>query len=464
MENRSIGKNLIYQRKRKGYSQEDLSSKTEITVRTIQRIEKGNVNPHLQTVKMLAAALEIEVDELLNLQNPKEETIQKKWLLLLHGTPLLGFILPFCNVLFPLFLWIHKRDDNVLYDKHGAKIINFQITALLLYALAFVALLTIEKWGFIIFISVVPLCVLIVLANIIYAVKEQKCYYPLAIPFLKFKGDKVLKSMLCLSMIIVLANCKPKQIQNIVRLDGTEISQDSLRQNINRLMKNANIPGMAVTIFNDNNPVFEEVFGYRDNTNKLPLTDSTNIYGASLSKAVFSVLVMDLVEDGIIDLDTPLESYLPQKIYQYEPQTRWHDDYSALKKDSLYHKITARMCLAHTSGFANWRTPQFEIQTFHEPGQKHRYSGEGFVYLQVVLEKLTGRGLNELVEQRIFSPLGMDKSAFFWKPEYQDNVALGHNSSGMPYEKDIDNEPRGASTLETTAADYTKFLQYSIVC
>ncbi|MEJ1223666.1 helix-turn-helix domain-containing protein [Sediminicola sp. 1XM1-17] len=54
METRSIGSNLIYQRKLKGYSQEELSEKTQVTIRTIQRIEKGDVNPHLQTVKLLA--------------------------------------------------------------------------------------------------------------------------------------------------------------------------------------------------------------------------------------------------------------------------------------------------------------------------------------------------------------------------------------------------------------------------
>ena len=192
MENQSLGNNLIYQRKLKGYSQEELSEKTEVTIRTIQRIEKGDVNPHLQTVKLLAAALSINVDDLLILENPKEESIQKKWLLLMHGTPLLGFILPFCNVLFPLFLWIHKREDNNIYDEHGTRIVNFHITVLILYILSFVALITIEKWGFVFFILVIPTCVLIVIVNIIYAVKKHKCYYPLSIPFLKFKKKQVL--------------------------------------------------------------------------------------------------------------------------------------------------------------------------------------------------------------------------------------------------------------------------------
>ena len=460
MESHSIGKNLVYQRKLKGYTQEELSTRTEVTVRTIQRIEKGDVNPHLQTVKLLAAALEINVDDLLNLENPKEEAIQKKWLLLLHGTPLLGFVIPFCNVLFPLFLWIHKREDNPLYDRHGVKVINFQITVLLLYVLSFLALVTIEKWGFYIFISVVPICVIIVLANIMYAIKEHKCYYPLSIPFFKFKGGKTAKSVLLLLALFTCFNMTSQKVDMITRLDGTKISMDSLTGKINQLVKEAKVQGMAVAIFDKNRPVYQNVFGYKDFQKKSMLTDSTNIYGASLSKAVFSVLVMKLVENGVIDLDTPLESYLPKKIYEYEPQTRWHDDYSDLKTDSLYHKITARMCLAHTTGFANWRFFESDkkLRVNSMPGSKYGYSGEGFVYLQVVLEKLTGKGLEELAQENIFEPLQMKNSSYEWQKRFEKDFAYGHKKNGETYGKDTDNEPRAGSTLETTASDYIKFL------
>lgn len=460
MENRSIGKNLIYQRKLKGYSQEELSEKTQVTVRTIQRIEKDEVNPHLQTVKLLAAALSINVDDLLILENPKEEAIQKKWLLVMHGTPLLGFILPFCNVLFPLFLWIHKREDNAIYDRHGIRIINFHITVLLLYILSLVALMTIEGWGFIFFISVIPLCVLIVIANIIYAVKEHKCYYPLSVPFLKFKKQKVTKVLLLIPFALALLSCQTSTKETIERLDGTMISKDSLTHKIDQLITDADVHGMAITVFNKKTAVYQKTFGYKDYPNKLLLTDSTNIYGASYSKAVFSILVMNLVEEGLIDLDTPLESYLPKKIYEYEPQTRWHDDFSDLKADSLYHKITVRMCLAHTTGFANSRGVEkdHKLRTHGEPGIEYKYSGEGFIYLQVVLEKLMGKGLEELAQQRIFEPLGMTNSSYEWKTRFENDYAYGHNTDGKKYEKDTDNEPRGGSTLETTASDYTKFL------
>ncbi len=463
MEVSTIAKNLVYQRKLKGYTQEELSNKTQVTVRTIQRIEKGDVQPHLQTIKMLANALEIELEMLLPLEDPKEETIQKKWLILLHSTPFLGFIIPLANILFPLFLWVHKREDNKTYDTDGIKIINFQISMSLLYLLSLVALVTIRKWGFFLFISVLPFSIITMLFNIVRVVNSRETYYPLALPFLRRQKTKVLKTMLFLVLGIVFSNCTtPAKEKTLVqRLDGTSISADSLTGRIQKLTEVAKVQGLAVTIFNENEVVYENTFGYKNYKEQLPLTDSTNIYGGSFSKAVFGVLVMKLVEQGTIDLDTPLESYLPKKIYEYRPQTRWHDDFSALKNDTLYHKITARMCLSHTTGFANsrWLEADHQLRVHYQPGTRYWYSGEGFIYLQVVLEKLLGRDLEALAQEMIFEPLGMKNSSYQWLPKFEANFAYGHNSEGELWKKDKDNEPRGGSTLETTPQDYRKFLK-----
>ncbi len=192
-------------------------------------------------IKLLAAALDIEVNELLALDNPKEETIKKKWLLLLHATPLLGIFVPFCNVLLPLFIWIHKREDNRIYDKQGIKVINFQITALLLAILSFVSLLTIEKWGFILFIATVPICIGIVIFNIVYVLKKEKCYYPLSIPFLKLKGLGSIKIIALLLSMFVLTNCATKTQNEIKRVDGSTVSKDSITQKIDQLANDAHI-------------------------------------------------------------------------------------------------------------------------------------------------------------------------------------------------------------------------------
>lgn len=186
----SIAERLKYERKRQGLSQEELAMRTNVTARTIQRIEKGEVNPHLQTVKLLAAALNIEVDDLIPLDNPKEETVKKQWLLLLHATPLLGMVLPLFNILVPLFLWIHKREDNPLYDQHGAKVVNFQITATILLVLSFVALLTIPGFGFLLFISVIPLSIVVIIINVIKVMNSDRYWYPFAFTFVK-PGNRV---------------------------------------------------------------------------------------------------------------------------------------------------------------------------------------------------------------------------------------------------------------------------------
>lgn len=212
MQTRTIGKNLVYQRKRKGYTQDTLSEKSNVTIRTIQRIEKDEVNPQLQTIKLLTDALEIEVDDLIILENPKEEALQNKWILLLHGSPLLGFIFPF-SVLFPLFIWLHKREDNTIYYQQGIKVINFQLSVTILYILAFISLITVEKWGFIFFIAVVPFNILVITYNIFRAITAQKCFYPLSIPFLRFSTNKYIKKVFSLLSItsILASGCSPQK-------------------------------------------------------------------------------------------------------------------------------------------------------------------------------------------------------------------------------------------------------------
>lgn len=213
MKTQSIGKNLLYQRKLKGYTQGKLSEKSEVTIRTIQRIEKDEVHPQLQTIQLLSNALGITVEDLMVLENPKKEALQKKWLLFLHGSPLLGFIFPF-SVLIPLFLWLHKREDNAIYNEHGIKVINFQLSVTILYIIASISLVTVEKWGFLFFIAVVPINILVIMYNIFKAVTSQKCFYPLSIPFLKQNTKSYLSKngiVLLVITLLLTVGCSSKK-------------------------------------------------------------------------------------------------------------------------------------------------------------------------------------------------------------------------------------------------------------
>jgi len=249
--------------------------------------------------------------------------------------------------------------------------------------------------------------------------------------------------------------------QNITKLDKTKISTTQLDSKIVMLMKAADVHGLALTVFNNNEPIYKKTFGYKNAITKETIQSNTNFYGASLSKSVFAVLVMQLVEKGILDLDKPLQEYLPKPIYEYKPTKKWHDNYQDLKEDTLYHKITARMCLNHTSGFPNWRWDESDqkLRVNAIPGKRYSYSGEGLVYLQVILEHLLNKSLEQMMRENIFLPLKMNHSSYTWQPEFDMDYCLGHNTAGALYEKDKDNEARAASTLETTLDDYTLFTE-----
>src|SRR5689334_18974531 len=83
--------------------------------------------------------------------------------------------------------------------------------------------------------------------------------------------------------------------QNIKRIDGTTIPVDSLQSKIEYLMKAANVSGVAVSVFNDNKPVFSKTFGLANVPEKKPLTQTSVMYAASFAKMVFAYIVMQLV-------------------------------------------------------------------------------------------------------------------------------------------------------------------------
>ncbi|WP_282121700.1 helix-turn-helix domain-containing protein [Algibacter mikhailovii] len=187
MKSHTLSEYLIYQRKLKGYTQEDLSDLTTVGVRTIQRIEKGDVQPHLQTAKLLAKGLNVQVEDLIVLDNPNEEVVKRKWLLLIHGTPFIGLILPFANVLIPLFIWISKAEENKIYDAHGRAVINFHCTINLMFIISLLLFFPFPGINFFGTGAVFLYGFIVSIMNIMSSLNTQTYNYPLSIPFLKPK-------------------------------------------------------------------------------------------------------------------------------------------------------------------------------------------------------------------------------------------------------------------------------------
>ena len=187
MNHQTLKENLLYQRKLKGYTQNELSEKTTVGVRTIQRIEKGEVQPHLQTVKLLAVGLDIEVEDLIPLKNPNEETIERKWMLLLHAIPFLGLVIPFGNIIFPIFLWIHKAKDNKIYEKHGRAIVNFQCSITLYFIVSLILFFPLPGYNFLLTGAIFLFGLITTFANIASSLNSGNYTFPLSIAFLKSK-------------------------------------------------------------------------------------------------------------------------------------------------------------------------------------------------------------------------------------------------------------------------------------
>lgn len=266
-----------------------------------------------------------------------------------------------------------------------------------------------------------------------------------------------------LGALVALGGCGGRSGGTIARLDDSTIDTTALTQQIEALTGAAHVDGLTVTIFNDAERVYSHAFGLADRSTKRPLRTDTELYGASLSKTVFAVLVMKLVEQGVLDLDKPLQQYVKEPLWmnRQTADNAWHENLSDLRGDPRFERITARMSLSHTTGLPGWRwfEPDQKLRIHFEPGSQWSYSGEGMTLLQIVIQKITGRTLEDLAREYVFVPLGMTTSSYTWQPRFEADYALGHDSSGKTYQKDKDNAARAPSTLETTTDDYARFLR-----
>jgi len=171
---------------------------------------------------------------------------------------------------------------------------------------------------------------------------------------------------------------------------------------------------------------------------------NTVFEAASLSKPVFAYAVLKLVDEGKLDLDTPLTKYLPGN---YD-----------VGDDARLNQITARHVLSHRPGFPNWRRPNNPLTIHFTPGERFSYSGEGFVYLSKVVEKITGEQFNDFMKRSVFVPLGMTDSSYVWQESYAVQHIFSHSQAGLVTGQNKSTRPNAAASLRTTAQDFGRFL------
>ncbi|MBP5972901.1 serine hydrolase [Brasilonema sp. CT11] len=206
-------------------------------------------------------------------------------------------------------------------------------------------------------------------------------------------------------------------------------------------MQAALIPGLELAIIRDGELFWSRGFGVKNRYTKNPVTNDTVFAAASLSKPLFAYTVFKMVEQGKLNLDTPLTEYTA-KPYISDPRIKL---------------ITTRMVLSHTTGFPNWSGDD-PLKIEFSPGTKFSYSGEGYLYLQKVVEEIIQQPLSEYLQKQILDPLGMNSSSFIWQPAYQTTASDGHDRQGKPIPTSKPKRVSVAGSLRTTASDYAQFL------
>ena len=193
-----------------------------------------------------------------------------------------------------------------------------------------------------------------------------------------------------------------------------------------------------------------------DSVKRATGNNNTIFPAASLSKAVFSYVVLRMYDRGEIDIDQPIYTY--------------YTDLDRFVNKEYAMRITPRMVLAHTTGLISWSTgpsteswPVTPIESLYEPGTAFGYSGEGFAYLQRAIEFLKGKTLQQIAQDEVFIPFGMPMTNYGWKSEYDQIAVEGHNRSGVNVGQSRHPRENSAYTLRTNTKEYSRFIEKALV-
>ncbi len=246
-------------------------------------------------------------------------------------------------------------------------------------------------------------------------------------------------------LLLSLLAAAPDSGATLHRLDGTSLTTSQIDAEAARLMKERAVPGLAVALIEEGQPVFIRTYGLANVEKKQPIEKDTILYGASLTKLAFAYTVMQLVDEKVVDLDRSVAKDLPKPLPDYEK-------YADLAGDERWRKLTPRILLDHTTGFPNFRflNANGKLDFKFEPGTRYAYSGEGYNLLQFVLEAGLGLDVGKEMQRRVFDRFGMKHTSMTWREDFSPNVADGYNEHGKMERHDHRGAIRAAGSMDTT--------------
>ena len=188
----------------------------------------------------------------------------------------------------------------------------------------------------------------------------------------------------------------------------------AFRQEIERLQKKYNIPGISVAVLQKQQTIFTDGFGYADIENKIPATADTPYNIASLTKTFGATILMKLVEEGKLNLHSEIATLLKDTQFQYDKRTI--AGYGNACKE--IRKASRDTTFEYAFLLKNYRCDTRRIEVKHHlthtaqgvPGDAYRYNGFLFGFLSLVAEAVTGKNFADLLVENIIRPLDMTRT------------------------------------------------------
>jgi CubicO group peptidase (beta-lactamase class C family) len=250
----------------------------------------------------------------------------------------------------------------------------------------------------------------------------------------------------------------------------------ALSQFFTDVIARGDVPGIVAIVVSPDKVLYHEAFGKMNVAKNTPMAKDTIFRIASMTKAVTSAGVMQLVEQGKVGLDDQVSKYLP-RLASPQVFSKVDEESGTYETKPATRPITIRQLLTHTSGIGySWSDHGLaiaqkktgaindsELPLVNEPGAQWTYGASTRVLGELV-EKLTGEKIDAYLDAHITGPLGMrDTTYTVPKQKYSRVVALNQKANGKITEtQNPDPIPatiRGDGGLFSTAADYSRFVQ-----
>lgn len=251
----------------------------------------------------------------------------------------------------------------------------------------------------------------------------------------------------------------------------TASASDTATRDIDRfaqrvLSENPEVTSVGIAIARNGKPYYAKAFGYADIEKKTPATAKTGYYIASSTKSYTGLAIAILASRGVLDLDAPIVKYLPEVKF-------------ASPIDG--QKITLRRLLTHTAGISNdpivfrtaftgEHTPAVLVALLDssKPGKEgFNYDNLGYVVASMVIERVTGKPWQKVLDELVFTPLGMNHTTAYMSEAQKWPLASGHdvNRKGevvkLQFGKN-DQMMHAAGGIVTTPEDLAKWLAANI--